>query len=243
MQEGWKDDLRWIREDLARSQKELETKSSTSASIPLYFWTCTGSGADAAHPQSPPSSPLAPPSPTQPPRPSRLSAPSRPPSPSSTPHRLRQRSSSSRSSRPRATPTRGAPTSCGPSLGGSSARWRSMRSRARARARSGRQGARRSELGRSKRRQGDEERLCASASSELVSVEAQDLDGVASVPFATHAGSSLVSRLALQSETLSCFPRRATLRLASDRTRAAGPSHWHFSHPPHTLMQTPPLPS
>ncbi|GAA5855874.1 hypothetical protein JCM9279_001152 [Rhodotorula babjevae] len=33
MQEGWKDDLRWIREDLARSQKELETKSSTIASL------------------------------------------------------------------------------------------------------------------------------------------------------------------------------------------------------------------
>lgn len=35
MQEGWKDDLRWIREDLARSQKELETKSSTSAPLSL----------------------------------------------------------------------------------------------------------------------------------------------------------------------------------------------------------------
>ncbi|GAA5914702.1 hypothetical protein JCM8208_000417 [Rhodotorula glutinis] len=33
MQEGWKDDLRWIREDLARSQKELETKSSTIATL------------------------------------------------------------------------------------------------------------------------------------------------------------------------------------------------------------------
>lgn len=36
MQDGWKDDLRWIREDLARSQKELETKSTTSAS-PLFL--------------------------------------------------------------------------------------------------------------------------------------------------------------------------------------------------------------
>ncbi|GAA5946167.1 hypothetical protein JCM3775_006303 [Rhodotorula graminis] len=33
MQEGWKDDLRWIREDLARSQKELEVKSSTIATL------------------------------------------------------------------------------------------------------------------------------------------------------------------------------------------------------------------
>ncbi|BGP47776.1 hypothetical protein JCM10450v2_003641 [Rhodotorula kratochvilovae] len=33
MQEGWKDDLRWIREDLARSQKELETKSSTISTL------------------------------------------------------------------------------------------------------------------------------------------------------------------------------------------------------------------
>ncbi|GAA6055084.1 hypothetical protein JCM3770_001787 [Rhodotorula araucariae] len=33
MQEGWKEDLRWIREDLARSQKELENKSATISTL------------------------------------------------------------------------------------------------------------------------------------------------------------------------------------------------------------------
>lgn len=29
MQDGWRDDLRWLKEDLKRTQRELETKSST----------------------------------------------------------------------------------------------------------------------------------------------------------------------------------------------------------------------
>lgn len=31
MQEGWREDLKWLREDLAKSQRELEAKTAMSA--------------------------------------------------------------------------------------------------------------------------------------------------------------------------------------------------------------------
>lgn len=30
MQDGWRDDLRWVKDDLKRTQRELDTKTSTS---------------------------------------------------------------------------------------------------------------------------------------------------------------------------------------------------------------------
>lgn len=55
MQEGWREDLKWLREDLAKSQRELEAKTATSACRRWLAMTWRAQPLTLASPPVPPS--------------------------------------------------------------------------------------------------------------------------------------------------------------------------------------------